>query len=381
MTEKAEPLNSFRELDLIEPLQRNVAAQGYSTPTPIQAKAIPALLGGRDLLGCAQTGTGKTAAFALPILQHLATRRRTVGRGACRVLIVTPTRELAVQIADNLTAYGKGMNLTQALIYGGVGYGNQTKAMARGVDIVIATPGRLLDLMRQNHVRLDQVEVLVLDEADRMLDMGFIRPIRDILKALPQRRQTAFFSATMAGEARSLAWEILRDPVEVSVAPSGTPIELVDQSLLYVEGRQKQAALADMLGDPAITRLLVFTRTKHGANRLAKDLCGRRIVADAIHGNKSQSARQRALEAFRTGQLRVLVATDVAARGLDVDGITHVVNYDLPVEPEAYVHRIGRTGRAGAEGKAVSFCSAEERGRLRDIEQLIRQRIPVARLA
>ncbi len=370
-------MTSFSELALIEPLQRNVAALGYDTPTPIQAQAIPALLRGRDLLGCAQTGTGKTAAFALPLLQRLATSRQQAGRRACRALILTPTRELAVQVGTDFAAYGGGLRLSQAVIFGGVGYGPQIKAAARGVDIVIATPGRLLDLIGQGHLRLDEVRYLVLDEADRMLDMGFIRPIRQILSGLPSRRQTAFFSATMAGEARELADEILVEPVHVSVAPAATPIELVEQQLVYVEQGAKRERLGELLAGEAVGRVLVFTRTKHGANRLSQQLARDGEPAQAIHGNKSQSARQRALDAFRSGDCRVLVATDVAARGLDVDGITHVVNFDLPDEPDSYVHRIGRTGRAGATGTAVSFCSPEERTQLRDIERLIQQRIPV----
>ncbi|NUQ00855.1 MAG: DEAD/DEAH box helicase, partial [Armatimonadetes bacterium] len=370
-------MTSFDQLNLVEPLLDNLTAAGYERPTPIQAQAIPPVLEGADLLGCAQTGTGKTAAFALPILQRFTATPKSVGRRACRALVLVPTRELAVQVGQSFAEYGRGLGLRHCVIHGGVGYGLQTGAVARGIDIVVATPGRLLDLINQGSLRLWEVEVLVLDEADRMLDMGFIHDIREILACVPRDRQTMFFSATMAGQALKLAEEILTDPVKVSVVPSATPVELVEQQVMYVASGDKRALLSDLLQDEAVERVLVFTRTKHGASRLARQLHQHGFSCEAIHGDKSQYSRQQSLEAFRDGTARVLVATDVAARGIDVDGVTHVINYDLPLEPESYVHRIGRTGRAGAAGTAVTFCSAEERGQLRDVEQLIRQSIPV----
>ncbi len=368
---------SFAQLDLVEPIQRALRAENYETPTPIQAQAIPPLLAGRDLLGIAQTGTGKTAAFALPILQRLSAERVQPMRNAMRALILTPTRELAVQIHDSFRAYGRFLQLRAAVIYGGVGQKPQTDALARGPDIVIATPGRLLDLMQQGHVRLDRVSVFVLDEADRMLDMGFIHDVKRVIAKLPQARQSLLFSATMPSDVERLANGILKQPQRVEVTPQATTVERIEQRVLFVDSADKRALLADLLKDPAIARVLVFTRTKHGANRVAEQLDKIGIQADAIHGNKSQSARQRALDDFRRGRTRVLVATDIAARGIDIDGITHVINYELPNVPESYVHRIGRTARAGADGIALSFCDASERPFLRDIEKLTRQRLAV----
>jgi ATP-dependent RNA helicase RhlE len=372
-------VQSFAELDLIEPIQRAVRAENYTTPTPIQSQAIPHLLTGRDLLGVAQTGTGKTAAFALPMLQRLAAdaAKKPAGPRFTRSLILTPTRELAIQIADSFRAYGKHLGLRGTVVYGGVGQKPQVDALARGVDILVATPGRLLDLMNQGFLRLDKIEIFVLDEADRMLDMGFIHDIRKIIAKLPKERQTLFFSATMPPDIARLAASILRDPVEVAVTPVASTVERIDQRVLFVDRANKRALLAELLKDKAIDRVLVFSRTKHGANKVAEDLAKRHISAEAIHGNKSQSARQRALENFRAGKIRVLVATDIAARGIDIDGITHVINFDLPNVPESYVHRIGRTARAGADGIAISFCDSEERAFLRDIEKLIKQRVPV----
>jgi ATP-dependent RNA helicase RhlE len=368
---------SFAQLDLVEPIQRALRAENYETPTPIQAQAIPHLLAGRDLLGIAQTGTGKTAAFALPILQRLAAERVAPVRNAMRALILTPTRELAVQIHDSFRVYGRFLQLRAAVIYGGVGQKPQTDALARGPDIVVATPGRLLDLMQQGHVRLDRVSVFVLDEADRMLDMGFIHDVRRVIAKLPPARQSLLFSATMPPEVESLVKGILKTPERVEVTPSATTVERIEQRVLFVDSADKRALLADVLKDPAIARALVFTRTKHGANRVAEQLDKMGVQADAIHGNKSQSARQRALDDFRRGKTRVLVATDIAARGIDIDGITHVINYELPNVPESYVHRIGRTARAGADGIALSFCDASERAFLKDIEKLTRQRLTV----
>ncbi len=349
-------------------------------PTPIQAKAIPPILEGKDLLGCAQTGTGKTAAFALPILHQLMnapvdkTRRGPV---LPRVLVLSPTRELATQIGESFATYGRHTGLNHTVIFGGVSQFHQVRALQRGVDILVATPGRLMDLMEQRHVNLSAVKVFVLDEADRMLDMGFIQPIRRIASAVPAGRQTLLFSATMPKEIMHLADSLLKNPVKVAVAPVASTAALIEQSVYMVQRERKPALLEHLLNDPAVTRVLVFTRTKHGADRLMKRLIQSGVPSDAIHGNKAQNARQRALDQFRSGRSRVLVATDVAARGLDVDGITHVFNYDLPNEPESYVHRIGRTGRAGASGMAISFCDSEERGFLRDIERLTGKRIPL----
>jgi ATP-dependent RNA helicase RhlE len=370
-------MSSFQTLGLIDPVQRAVAGAGYEIPTPIQSQAIPHLLAGRDVLGCAQTGTGKTAAFALPILDRLARTPRRAGARGPRALVLTPTRELALQINEGFSTYGRHVAPKCAVIFGGVGQGPQVEALRRDTDIIVATPGRLIDLMEQGHARLEAVEMLVLDEADRMLDMGFIEPIRRIVSALPRRRQNLMFSATMPEAIRNLARKILVDPVEVSVTPVSSTAEKVRQWVLHVERGNKRALLKEVLRDPAMTRVLVFTRTKHGANRVAEDLDKKGVPSAAIHGNKSQNARQRALDAFKTGRIRVLVATDIAARGIDVDGVTHVVNFELPDEPESYVHRIGRTARAGASGVALSFCDAEERASLRDIERLIRAQVPV----
>jgi ATP-dependent RNA helicase RhlE len=370
------PAASFAALGLIDPLQRAVASVGYARPTPIQVQAIPHLLAGRDLLGCAQTGTGKTAAFALPILDRLARRPRPSGRGP-RALVLTPTRELATQIAEDFEDYGANVASKCAVVFGGVGQGPQVQALRRNVDIVVATPGRLLDLIEQGHARFDVCEILVLDEADRMLDMGFIEPIRRIIATLPRKRQNLMFSATMPPEIAQLAHRILVNPVDVAVAPVSSTVEQVTQWVLHVDRGDKRALLREVLRDPKMTRVLVFTRTKHGANKVAQELDRKGVRADAIHGNKSQGARQRALEAFKRGGIRVLVATDIAARGIDVAGVSHVINFDLPVEPESYVHRIGRTARAGASGVALSFCDHEERSALRAIERLTRTPVRV----
>ena len=362
---------------LIPELQRAVADEGYTSPTPIQAAAIPHLLAGRDLLGCAQTGTGKTAAFTLPLLQYLTQHKRVPSRGRPRVLILGPTRELVAQIGDSIRTYGRYVNVTHTTIFGGVGQQPQVVAVNRGVDIVVATPGRLLDLMQQGHIRLDQVEVFILDEADRMLDMGFIRDIRSVLSALPRKRHTLFFSATMAKEVVELARTMVHDPVHVTITPGQPTVEKIDQKVLFVDKGNKDSLLASLLKDPAINRVIVFVQMKHAADKVVHRLMMSGISAEAIHGNKSQTARTKALAGFKAGKIRVLVATDIAARGLDVDDITHIVNYDLPLEPETYVHRIGRTARAGASGDAVSFCAAEDREFLRSIERLIRKAIPV----
>ncbi len=369
--------SKFSKLGLAEPLQRALNARNHVTPTPIQVRAIPELLAGKDMLGIAQTGTGKTAAFALPILHQLSQKRGENGRRRPRALILAPTRELAIQIGEEFRLYGKHLNLRQTVIFGGVGQKPQVDALARGVDIVVATPGRLLDLMGQRQLGLDAVEFFVLDEADRMLDMGFVRDVRRIVAALPKRRQSLLFSATMPSEIARLSGEMLIDPVRIEVAPQATTVERVEQSVYHVDATGKGALLARILGDPKLSRVLVFARTKHRANRVSERLgkCG--VAAEAIHGNKSQGARQRALKRFRDGHARVLVATDIAARGIDVDGVTHVINYELPNEPESYVHRIGRTARAGAGGAALSFCDPAERAYLRDIERLIRQRLVV----
>jgi ATP-dependent RNA helicase RhlE len=369
--------SSFSTLGLIDPLQRAVAGAGYEVPTPIQSQAIPHLLAGRDVLGCAQTGTGKTAAFALPILDRLARSQRRPGARGPRALVLTPTRELALQINEGFATYGRHVAPKAAVIFGGVGQAPQVDALRRNTDIIVATPGRLIDLMEQGHARLEAVEMLVLDEADRMLDMGFIEPIRRIVGALPRRRQNLMFSATMPDEIRKLAHNILVDPVQVSVTPVSSTAEKVRQWVLFVDRSDKRKLLKEVLRDPTMTRVLVFTRTKHGANKVAEELDRNGVPSAAIHGNKSQNARQRALDAFKVGRIRVLVATDIAARGIDVDGVTHVINFEIPDEPESYVHRIGRTARAGASGVALSFCDAEERASLRDIERLIRAQVPV----
>ena len=368
---------SFAELGLAEPLCRALAAENYLTPTPIQAQAIPRVLAGNDLLGVAQTGTGKTAAFALPILQRLAAERVQPGQYRPRALVLAPTRELAIQIADAFRTYGRHMGLRHAVVFGGVGHRAQIDALARGVDVLVATPGRLLDLMGQNRARLDRVSVLVLDEADRMLDMGFIRDVRRIVGTLPRQRQSLLFSATMPDSVATLAAEMLIKPVRVEVTPTATPVERIDQRVYHVAAANKRALLTELLGDAQMRRVIVFTRTKHGADRVATHLERAGIDAEAIHGNKSQNARQRTLAGFHTGALRVLVATDIAARGIDVADVTHVVNFELPNEPDNYVHRIGRTARAGAGGIAIAFCDAEERAYLQAIERLTRLKLTV----
>jgi len=369
--------NSFPELGLADPIQRALIARNHVIPTPIQMRAIPELLAGRDMLGIAQTGTGKTAAFALPILHQLSRKRGTNGPRSARALVLAPTRELAIQIGEEFRAYGQHLPLRQTVIYGGVNQKSQVAALSRGVDIVIATPGRLLDLMGQRRLGLEAVEFLVLDEADRMLDMGFVRDVRKIVAAVPKTRQSLLFSATMPREVARLSGEMLDDPIRVEVTPQATPIEHLEQSLYHVPAAGKSALLANILGDPALSRVIVFTRTKHRANRVAAHLSKCGVAAEAIHGNKSQGARQHALKQFRAGSARVLVATDIAARGIDVDGVSHVINYELPNEPEGYVHRIGRTARAGAGGVALSFCDPAERGYLRDIERLVRRPLTV----
>ena len=362
---------------LIPELQRAVAEEGYTTPTPIQVAALPHVLAGRDLFGVAQTGTGKTAAFTLPILQHLANHNRRPARGRPRVLILAPNPELAAQIWDIIRTYRRYVNATYTVIFGGVGQSPQVAAVNQGVDIVVATPGRLLDLMRQGHIHFENLEKLVLDEADRMLDMGFIRDIRAILAALPKKRHSLFFSATMAPEVVELARAMVHDPVHITIKPEQPTVEKIAQKVLFVDRPNKDVLLARLLKNPAINRVIVFVQMKHAADKAAHKLTVAGIPTVAIHGNKSQGARTQALAGFKNGKIRVLVATDIAARGLDVDDITHVINYDLPHEPETYVHRIGRTARAGASGDAVSFCCAEERDYLRAIERLIRKAIPV----
>lgn len=368
---------TFTELGLAEPLLKALDAEGYTIPTPIQAQAIPHLLEGRDVLGIAQTGTGKTAAFALPILHRLNADGRRPASRTTRVLILTPTRELAVQISEGFAAYGKNMRFKRAVIFGGVGQVPQVQAVAGGVDVLVATPGRLIDLMDQGHLNLNGVEMLVLDEADRMLDMGFIHAVRKIAQKLPKKRQTLLFSATMPDSVADLAAGLLHNPVRVEVTPVATTAEKIEQKVMFVTRDNKRDLLVDLLRDKSVSRAIVFTRTKHGANRVAEQLCKSGVAADAIHGNKSQGARQKALNAFKAGEIRALVATDIAARGIDVDGVTHVINYELPNEPESYVHRIGRTARAGADGMAFSLCEAEEISYLRQIEKTIRMTVPV----
>ncbi|WP_436643787.1 DEAD/DEAH box helicase [Microbaculum sp. FT89] len=375
-------MNTFSELNLSASVLRALSDAGHEMPTPIQAQAIPHLLNGRDLIGIAQTGTGKTAAFALPILDRLERRHQThkgerPAPKSCRVLILSPTRELSGQIVDSFRSYGRHLPLKVELVIGGVPMNRQIRALQPGVDVLVATPGRLLDLVEQRALRLDKVEVLVLDEADQMLDMGFIHAIRATVKFLPAERQTLLFSATMPQTIADLSRQFLRDPVRVSVTPVAKTADKIDQTVIHVNRADKSNRLASVLSDPAIDRALVFTRTKHGADKVVRHLAKTGISAAAIHGNKSQNQRERTLAAFRSGNVRALIATDIAARGLDIPGVSHVVNYDLPNIPESYVHRIGRTARAGADGIAVSFCDAEERPFLRDIERLIRMSIPV----
>jgi ATP-dependent RNA helicase RhlE len=369
-------LTSFHDFGLAEPITRALAQENYVTPTPIQIQTIPLVLSRRDVVGIAQTGTGKTAAFALPILHRLFAERRRPERKTCRVLVLSPTRELSGQIRDSFHTYGRHLGVSAALAIGGVPMGAQVRSLLAGVDVLVATPGRLLDLVRSNALRLGAVEVLVLDEADRMLDMGFIHDIRKIVSHLPPRRQTMLFSATMPRAIAELADQMLRDPAKVAVTPVASTVDRVEQRVIRVDRAGKPAALVDILRREPIDRALVFTRTKHGADKVVRGLVKAGIAAEAIHGNKSQNRRESVLAAFRKGEVRTLVATDIAARGIDVDGISHVVNFDLPNVPETYVHRIGRTARAGAEGVAISLCDGEEAAFLRDIEKLIRMSIP-----
>jgi len=370
-------MTNFEGLELAQPILHAIEAEGYTTPTPIQEKSIPPLLKGRDLLGVAQTGTGKTAAFALPILHRLSKTCQKATPGRPNALILAPTRELAGQIADSFKVYGQRLHLRTSVVFGGVSVRGQAKALGRGAHILVATPGRLLDLMNQRHVRLDQVEVFILDEADRMLDMGFMPDVKKITAALPKLRQTGLFSATMPKSIQGLADGLLNDPVKVEVAPAATTADKVEQKVMFVAKDKKRALLIDLLKDTSIERVLIFTRTKHGANRVAEFLGQNGVQADAIHGNKTQSARQKALRRFKEGNIRALVATDIAARGIDVDGVTHVINFEIPNEPENYVHRIGRTARAGADGIAISLCQHDERSYLRSIEKVIRKSLPV----
>jgi ATP-dependent RNA helicase RhlE len=370
-------MTNFSELGLSEALLRAVTAEGYTVPTPIQAKAIPNLLEGRDVLGIAQTGTGKTAAFALPILQRLSENPRRAMPKSARALILTPTRELALQIEQDFKTYGRYLNLKRTVVFGGVSQRPQVGSLRQGIDILVATPGRLLDLMNQRHIDLRSVEIFVLDEADRMLDMGFIHDVRTISAKVPSKRQTLLFSATMPSAVEGLVKGLLSDFARVEVTPQATTVERIAQRVMLVAREDKRNLLTDVLSDEAVSRAIVFTRTKHCANRVSEQLQKRGVSADAIHGNKSQGARQRSLAAFKAGKVRVLVATDIAARGIDVDDISHVINYELPTEPECYVHRIGRTARAGSDGIALSFCDASERGQLKAIERAIRQSIPV----
>lgn len=366
---------TFAELGLIEELLKALTKSDYKTPTPIQQQAIPLLLEGKDLLGCAQTGTGKTAAFALPILQRLAKKPQRLEANKPRVLVLTPTRELAIQIDQSFKVYGENLKIKTTVVFGGVGQSPQVRALSQGVDIVVATPGRLMDLIQQRKLNLSKIEVFVLDEADRMLDMGFINTIRKIITLLPKQRHNLFFSATMPPDITQLASTMLVQPVRIEVTPVSSTAELIQQSLMYVEASKKRDLLRHLLADKSLSRVIVFTRTKHGADRVLETLTKNQIPSAAIHGDKSQGARQKALESFRAGRVRVLIATDIAARGIDIDGITHVINFEIPNHAESYVHRIGRTARAGAQGIAISFCDATERAYVRDIEKLIKQKI------
>lgn len=370
-------MTSFKQLELIDPLLRAVARENYLQPTPIQVQSIPLLLAGRDILGCAQTGTGKTAAFALPLLQMLTKSNAAQGKPIIRVLVLSPTRELAAQIDESFQAYGRYLKLRQLVIFGGVKQKAQVTALQRGVHILVATPGRLLDLVGQGYVQLDRLQFFVLDEADRMLDMGFINDIRKILKFLPDKRQNLLFSATLPPDITRLAGSFLRDPARVEVSPPSSTVEQIEQRVMFADRLDKPQLLIDQLSLPGMSRVLVFTRTKHGANRLVKQLAKAGIQASAIHGNKSQNNRRKSLAGFHSGEIGILVATDLASRGLDVENISHVFNFDLPHEPEVYIHRIGRTGRAGLSGTAVSFCDASEVADLRAIERLIGYKIPV----
>lgn len=370
----------FENLSIIEPIQRALKTEGYTKATPIQERAIPSLLKGKDLLGCAQTGTGKTAAFAIPILQGLSSEQsNSKGNRQIKALILAPTRELAIQIGDSFEAYGKNLNLRTLVIFGGVSQNPQTNSLARGIDILVATPGRLLDLINQKFVRLNNIKYFVLDEADHMLDMGMIQDVRRIIKHIPDVKQTMFFSATMPTEIAKLADDLLKDPVKVEVTPVSSTVDIIKQSVYYVNKSNKINLLIHLLKNKSITSALVFSRTKHGANKIVRDLEKAGLQAEAIHGNKSQNARQLALNNFKEGKTRILVATDIAARGIDVEELSHVINYDLPEVPETYVHRIGRTGRAGLGGIAISFCDQEEAILLRQIEKLISKSIPIVK--
>jgi ATP-dependent RNA helicase RhlE len=373
---KDSTLTSFLALGLAEPIARALVDEQYAIPTPIQAQTIPQVLAARDVVGIAQTGTGKTAAFALPILDRLAGTPKRPEARSCRVLVLSPTRELSAQIVDSFKTYGRYLRPQVALAIGGVPINRQVRTLAGGVDVLVATPGRLLDLIQHRAIHLDRIEIFVLDEADRMLDMGFIHDIRKIVSKLPARRQTLFFSATMPREIADLANHMLRDPVRLAVTPAATTVERIVQRVVHVDRAAKSALLVATLREEPVERTLVFTRTKRGADKVVRALTKAGLAAEAIHGNKSQNQRERVLAAFRAGRVRTLIATDIAARGIDIDGISHVVNYDLPNVPESYVHRIGRTARAGADGIAISFCDAEERTFLRDIEKLIRISIP-----
>ena len=368
---------SFAHLGLAEPLVRALAAKNYSEPTPIQRDAIPTVLEGRDLLGIAQTGTGKTAAFVLPSIQRLVDSAKRVLPTHCRMLVLAPTRELASQIAESARGYGQFSRISVATVFGGTSIAKNRQDLSRGVDILVATPGRLLDLVEQGYCNLSTIEILVLDEADQMLDLGFIHALKKIVRMVPRKRQTLFFSATMPTSIRELASQYLTDPATVAIKPAATTAERVDQSVTFVQQAEKQALLTMVLRSEQIERALVFTRTKHGADRVVKLLAGNGIASNAIHGNKSQPQRERALAAFKSGDVPILVATDIAARGIDVSGVSHVINFELPNVPEQYVHRIGRTARAGASGQAIAFCAEDERPYLRDIEKLTRQKIEV----
>ncbi len=362
---------------LLPELGRAVSEAGYHTPSPIQEQSIPPLLAGRDMIGCAQTGTGKTAAFTLPILQYLLKNKKRPVFGKPLVLILAPTRELAAQIGDSVSKYGKHTNISNTVIFGGVGQNPQVKAVKRGVHVLVATPGRLIDLMNQGHINLSAVEVFVLDEADRMLDMGFIHDIKKVIAKLPKKRQSLFYSATMEGKVVELARTLVHNPAYVTIAPENPAVERIIQKVMFVDKKRKDELIVNLMSNKKLDRVIVFTQMKHVANKVARKLEGAGITAAAIHGNKSQTARTNALADFKAGKVRALVATDIAARGIDVDGISHVINYDMPVEPETYVHRIGRTARAGAEGDSISLCCAPERDYLRAIERLIRTTIPV----
>ena len=368
---------NFEKLNIITPILKAISTAGYTIPTPVQEQAIPLILGGKDLIGCAQTGTGKTAAFAIPLLQILHQDQKN-GKSSriIQALILTPTRELAIQIGESFSTYGRHTGLKHTVVYGGVSQVPQTKALQAGVDILVATPGRLLDLMNQKHINLGQVKFFVLDEADRMLDMGFSRDVKKIIAQLPLKRQTLLFSATMPPEIAKLADTLLSNPVKVEVTPASSTVDTINQTVYFVERKDKKSLLIKLLKNTAIDSALVFTRTKSGADRVARDLAKARITAQAIHGDKSQLARQLALKNFKLKQTRVLVATDIAARGIDVQELSHVINFDMPNVPETYVHRIGRTGRAGLGGTALSFCDREEKGQLRDIQKLISKKIP-----